>query len=183
MATVIIDAERSNVPSSLPSHRRCGLLLRTSPWANVMIPSHFIFSSRLSAHRFLTLVYANSLLAMLNARRVQPTYTVEPASGSSGETAEFSTVLDFSGPGLTSTVGSGMPPTYPPPQVRKGSSRYYISHWVAPELNDASIDTHRPRGSGNTSQGLGSLESTLRSNFISDWNIVSVTTIAMLFKC
>ena len=180
MATVIIDAERSNVPSSLPSHRRCGLLLRTSPWANVMIPSHFIFSSRLSAHRFLTLVYANSLLAMLNARRVQPTYTVEPASGSSGETAVFSTVLDFSGPGLTSTVGSGMPPTYPPPQVRVHPD---ILNWGAPEPNDMSLDTHRPRGSGNTSQRLGSLESTLRSNFISDWNIVSVTSIAMLFKC
>ncbi|KAK7690669.1 hypothetical protein QCA50_005768 [Cerrena zonata] len=63
------------------------------------------------------LVYANSLLAMLNARRVQPTYTVDPASGSSGETAVFSTVLDFSGPGLTSTMASGMPPTYPPTQV------------------------------------------------------------------
>lgn len=72
------------------------------------------------------LVYVNSLLAMLNSRRLQPTYTVEHASGSSGETAVFSTVLDFSGPELTSTMASGMLPTYPPSQVRAHSRSLQI---------------------------------------------------------
>lgn len=57
-------------------------------------------------------IYANSLLAMLNARRAQPTYTVEQGSGSSGETAVFSTVLELSSPRADSPTTSRFLPTF-----------------------------------------------------------------------